>query len=87
MLQSGGFKIPTTDRSKTPVMMFLQLQSNHVKKIEFDYNTTQMMIDAAVAKTQEVFKTYSAGQAPYEYHETNDYRYKTYDDLARVDDL
>ncbi len=87
MLQSGGFKIPTTDRSKTPVMMFLQLQNNNVKIIEYDSATTQLMIDAAVAKATEMFNIFTAGNAPYEYHETSDNRYSAYEDLARINDL
>ena len=87
MLQSGGFNIPTTARSKTPVMVFLQLRNNNVKRIEYDSNTTQQMIDAAVNKTREIFNMFSAGNAPYQYHETGNIKYKTYDDFARIDDL
>ena len=87
MLQSGGFKIPTTPKSKTPVMAFLQLRNNDVKRIEYDADTTAKMIKAAVDKTTELFNMFSAGNAPYEYHETGDQKYKTYDDLARIDDL
>ncbi len=87
MLQSGGFKISTTIRSKTPIMVFLQLRNNDVARIEYDAETTQQMIDAAVEKTTALFNMYTAGNAPYEYHETGDIRYKVYDDLARIDDL
>lgn len=87
MLQSGGFKIPTTVRSKTPIMVFLQLRNNDVARIEYDAETTQQMIDAAMEKTTALFNIYSAGGAPYEYHETGDIKYKAYDDLARVNDL
>ena len=87
MLQSGGFNIPTTPRSKTPVMVFLQLRNNDVQRIEYDSETTQQMIDAAVDKTTQLFNMYNAGNAPYEYHETGDQNYKGYDDLARVGDL
>ena len=87
MLQSGGFDIPITARSKTPIMVFLQLRNNDVKKIEYDAETTANMINAAIDKTTELFNMYSAGNAPYEYHETSDIRYKAYDDLARVNDL
>ena len=87
MLQSGGFKIPTSDRSKTPVMIFLQLQNNNVKPIEYDPDTTRLMIRAAVDKTTEMFNIFTAGNAPYEYHETGDNRYSAYDDLARVNDV
>ena len=87
MLQSGGFKIPTTVCSKTPIMAFLQLRNNDVKRIEYDAETTAQMISAAINKTTELFNIYCAGNAPYEYHETGDMKYKAYDDLARVDDL
>ena len=86
MLQSGGFKIKTTARSKTPTMVFLQLQNNHVMPIEYDADTTQLMINAAVTKATEVINMFSAGRAPYEYHETSDARYKAFDDLARTND-
>ena len=68
-------------------MMFLQLRNNDVKHIEYDAETTQRMIDAAVDKTKQLFNMYSAGNAPYEYLPTSEQKYKTYDDLARVDDL
>ena len=87
MLQSGGFHIPTTARSKTPVMVFLQLQNNNVQRIEYDSETTQKMINAAVNKTTELINMFSVGGAPYEYHETGNQKYKMYDDLARIDDL
>ena len=87
MLQSGGFKIPTTTRSKTPIMAFLQLRNNDVKRIEYDAETTALMIDAAIDKTTQLFNMFSAGNAPYEYHETGDQKYKAYDDFARVGDL
>ena len=87
MLQTGGFKIPTTARSKTPIMVFLQLQNNHVQRIVYDATTTQAMIDAAVQKTMEMFNIFTAGNAPYEYRPNSDQRYKIYDDLARVGDL
>ena len=87
MLQSGGFHIPTTARSKTPVMIFLQLQNNNVQRIEYDSETTQKMINAAVNKTTELINMFSVGGAPYEYHETGNQKYKMYDDLARIDDL
>lgn len=87
MLQSGGFKIPTTVRSKTPIMAFLQLRNNDVKRIEYDSETTQQMIDASIQKTTELFNMFSTGNAPYKYHETGDIKYKAYDDLARINDL
>ena len=84
MLQSGGFKIQTSPLSNAPIMKFLQLKNNDVRVIEYDATTTQQMINAAVAKTTELFNMYSAGNAGYEYHETNEVRYKIYDDLKRV---
>ena len=86
MLQSGGFNIKTTARSKTPTMVFLQLQNNNVKSVEYDIDTTQLMIDAALEKTKDLFNIYTAGRAPYEYHETSDIKYKSFDDLARTND-
>lgn len=83
MLRSGGFKIKTTERAKTPVMKFLQLKNNDTRPIEYDSATTDMMINAAVTKVTELFNMYSAGGAPYEYFETSDFKYKQYDDFAR----
>ena len=83
MLQSGGFKIQTSPLSGAPIMKFLQLKNNDVRVIEYDSDTTQQMINAAVAKTTELFNMYSAGGAGYEYHETSDRKYKQFDDLAR----
>ncbi|MBQ0013427.1 MAG: PD-(D/E)XK nuclease family protein [Proteobacteria bacterium] len=86
ILQSGGFNIKHTNKSKTPVMLFLQLQNNNVKPIEYDAVTTKSMIDAAIEKTTQLFNMYSAGQVPYEYYENNEPKYKMYDDLARRND-
>lgn len=86
ILQSGGFNIKQTNKSKTPIMMFLQLQNKNVKIIEYDADTTAKMIDAAIEKTTNLFNMYSAGQAPYEYHENSGPKYKAYDDLARRND-
>lgn len=83
ILQSGGFSISTTEKSKTPVMVFLQLKSGAVKPIEYSADDTAQMIAAAVEKTTELFNMYSAGGAPYEYRETSDQKYHIYDDLAR----
>lgn len=88
MLQSGGFKIPTTMRSKTPVMVFLQLRNNNIAHIEYDTDTTAQMIRAAIDKTTELVNIFSAGCAPYENRPNSDTKYRTYDDLARTrDDL
>lgn len=84
MLQSGGFKIQTSPLSSAPIMKFLQLKNNDVRVIEYDEQITQQMINAAVAKTTELFNIYSAGGAGYEYHETSDKKYRQYDDLKRV---
>lgn len=86
MLRSGGFKIKTTERAKTPVMKFLQLKNNDVRTIDYDADTTEMMIEAAITKVTELFNMYSAGGAPYEYHETSDFKYRQYDDFARIND-
>lgn len=83
MLRSGGFKIKTTERAKTPVIKFLQLKNNDARPIEYDSATTDMMINAAVTKVTELFNMYSAGGAPYEYFETSELKYKQYDDFAR----
>ena len=86
ILQSGGFKIPTTEKSKTPIMRFLQLRNNDVRLIEYDQTTTAEMVTAALEKTTDLFNMYSAGGAAYEYHDTSDQRYRIYDDLARIKD-
>ena len=86
ILQSGGFPIKTTLRSRTPIMRFLQLKNNDARVIEYDAETTAQMMQAAVDKTTELFNIYSAGGAGYEYRETGDQKYKAYDDLARVKD-
>ena len=86
MLQSGGFKVRTTEKSKTPVMVFLQLKNGDVRPIEYDAATTAEMIAAAVEKTTDLVNMYSAGGAPYEYRETGDKKYQAWDDLARKND-
>lgn len=86
ILQSGGFPIKTTLRSRTPIMRFLQLKNNDARVIEYDAETTAQMMQAAVDKTTGLFNIYSAGGAGYEYRETGDQKYKAYDDLARVKD-
>ena len=83
MLRSGGFKIKTTERAKTPVIKFLQLKNNDTRPIEYDSATTDIMINAAVTKVTELFNMYSAGGAPYEYFETSELKYKQFDDFAR----
>ncbi len=86
MLQNGGFPIKTGLKSKTPVMMFLQLKNGDARPIIYDAETAAQMITAAVDKTTEMINMYSAGGAPYEYRETSDAKYRAYDDLARVRD-
>lgn len=86
ILQSGGFKIPTTAHSKLPTMVFLQLRNNDIKHIEYDSETTAMMIKAAIQKTTELINIFSVGCAPYENRPTTDKKYRAYDDLARVFD-
>jgi len=84
MLQTGGFKIPTTTRSKSPIMRFLQLRNNQTKPVEYDSATTADMIRAAVDKTIEVIKMFTVGRAPYENRPNSDKKYRQYDDLARA---
>ncbi len=87
ILQSGGFNLPScVETTKQPVVSFLQMKNGAVKKIEYDAQTTQIMIDAAVQKVTELFNIYTAGNAPYEYRETGDSKYKQFDDLARIKD-
>jgi RecB family exonuclease len=86
MLQSGGFKIPTSAHSKTPIMMFLQLRNNNVVRIEYDAETTADMIRAATDKTTEQINIFSVGRAPYENRPNSDQKYRAYDDLARARD-
>lgn len=84
MLQSGGFAAVQT-RPQTPVIMFLQLKSGAARPIVYTDDDAARMINAAVAKTEEMFNQFSAGRAPYEYRETGDGKYRAYDDFARVE--
>ena len=87
ILQSGGFQLPPDVKvTKTPMMSFLHMKNGSVSKIDYDLETTQKMIDAAVNKITELFNIYTVGTAPYEYHETGDVKYQADDDLARVKD-
>lgn len=86
MLKSGGFKIKTTKISQLPIMQFLQLKNGDVRLIEYDAETTQMMIEAAYNKTQELFQIYSAGGAEYENRPNSEQKYRNYDDLVRAYD-
>ncbi len=83
MLKNGGFKIKTSGLSDAPIMKFLQLKNNDAHVIEYDADATEIMMNSAVLKTTELFNIYSAGNAPYEYRETNDQKYQQFDDLAR----
>lgn len=84
MLQTGGFKIPTTTRSKTPIMRFLQLRNNQTRPVEYGSATTADMIRAAVDKTIEVINMFTVGRAPYENRPNSESKYRQYDDLARA---
>ena len=83
MLQQGGFPIRTTEKSRNPIMRFLQLRNNDVRVIEYDAVKTDQYIQAAIDKATEVINIYSAGGAPYPYHDTSEQKYRMFDDLAR----
>lgn len=87
ILKSGGFELPPDVAiTKNPMMMFLQMKNGDVRAIPYDIDTTEKMINAALGKVTELFNIYTIGNAPYEYRETGDEKYKVYDDLARVKD-
>ena len=87
ILKSGGFELPPDVAiTKNPMMMFLQMKNGDVRAIPYDIDATEKMINAAVDKVTELFNIYTIGNAPYEYRETGDDKYKVYDDLARVRD-
>lgn len=86
MLQQGGFEILTGAASMTPKMVFMQLKNFNAKMVWYDENDVRDMMNAAIAKVTDLVRQYSVGNAPYEYHETGDIKYKAYDDLARIDD-
>ena len=86
MLQQGGFKIPTSGAGANPKMVFMQLKNFNAKMIWYDENDVRNMMDAAIAKVTDLVRVYVYGNAPYEYRATGDEKYKSYDDLARVDD-
>ena len=67
MLQSGGFSIPTTVKSQTPVMRFLQLRNRDARLIDYDEDTTDIMIRNAVDRVSQLFGQYGRDGAPYEY--------------------
>ena len=86
MLMNGGFDIHTTEKSQKPEMAFMQLKNFDAKMIWYTAQDVVDMMNAAIAKVTDLVKMYSCGDAPYEYRETGDAKYKAYDDLARVDD-
>ena len=86
MLQSGGFDIKTTDKSKNPEMVFMQLKNFDAKMIWYTADDVAEMMKSAIEKVEKLVEMYSCGNAPYEYLDTGDAKYKQYDDLARVDD-
>lgn len=86
MLSSGGFNISTTDASQTPKMVFMQLRNFNTKMVWYDGADVSDMMRAAIDKVTDLVNMYSVGNAPYEYHDTGDKKYKMYDALARVDD-
>ncbi len=87
ILKSGGFELPSDMQiTKNPIMIFLQMKNGAVGTIPYDIDATEKMINVAVDKVTELFTIYTIGNAPYEYRETGDEKYKIYDDLARVKD-
>ena len=86
MLINGGFDIKTTEKSQNPEITFMQLKNSDVRMIWYDTDTVREMMNVAIAKVKDLVHIYSVGNAPYEYRETGDVKYKAYDDLARVDD-
>jgi len=86
MLQQGGFNIKTTEKSQTPEIAFMQLKNFDVRMIWYTADDVATMMNNAIAKVTDLVRIYSVGNAPYEYHETGDKKYKNFDDLARIDD-
>ena len=84
MLSSGGFDIKNA--SQTPKIVFMQLKNFDAKMVWYDEQDVAQMMRAAIDKVTELVNMYSVGNAPYEYRETSDKKYRAYDDLARVDD-
>lgn len=94
MLETGGFG-NVFGRVKNPKMKFLHLarKNPHVADVERMANAGKDnapvdVVRAAHDKIVELFRTYSAGNAPYEYRDTPDSDIKShiYDDFARVGD-
>ncbi|MDR1361424.1 MAG: PD-(D/E)XK nuclease family protein [Rickettsiales bacterium] len=67
-------------------MKFLQLQRGRMEWKIYDGADARQMIENTVQKTAELFGQYGKDGAAYEYLETGDAKYKSYDDLARVGD-
>ncbi len=86
MLSTGGFKIPTSEKSRTPIMQFLQLKNGDVRLIEYSSEQTAEMMRVAHERVQELFNIYSAGGAGYEYRPNTDQKYRGYDDFARAEE-
>jgi ATP-dependent helicase/nuclease subunit B len=89
IMQNGGFPVKGTQNGEPQTnvaLQFLQLRNNDARLIEYDFETAQKMIDAAVDKISRLFGRYANDCEPYEYRETSDQKYKAYDDLARADD-
>ena len=86
MLKNGGFAPYRTKHTQSPTIEFLHLSSGGVKSICYDFDTTNQMINASVAKVTELFNLYSSGNVGYEYRKTGDNKYKEYDDFARADE-
>ena len=88
MLQNNGFKeVKIPDVSMIPILQFLQLKNGRLELQTYSDEDAEQIIDATVNKTQEVLGQYN-NCVEYEYRETNDgdYKYKKWDDLARIDD-
>ena len=88
MLQTGGFDdvIETTEKSKTPEIRFLKLTRNDMEIQNYTPEETQVFIEAAQNKTQELFNMYVAGNKPYEYRRYCDNTYKRCKEFARADE-
>lgn len=91
IMQNGGFPINKfgnreQEQGTGVVIQFLQLQNNNIELIEYSGDVLQNMINASVEKVSRLLRYYSTDFTEYDYRETNDAKYRAYDDLARVDD-
>jgi inactivated superfamily I helicase len=66
-------------------MSFIALQRGAAGIRDFTPEQTMKFADAAVAKATEVFNIFSQSGARYEYRPTTIWKYREYDDLARID--